>query len=221
MDRISVLIVDDHTVAREGLRAMLETDQQVEVVGEAADGLEALELVEKLCPKIVLMDFRLPRMDGLEATRRIKAAYPATSVIMVTSYDDDPLVVDAVLAGAAGYLLKDVSRDLLRHTLVVVADGGILVKDTLLRKAIKSLTLKARAGIEASSEPIVEVEKLTQREGEVLRLVADGHTNKEIADDLSLAEVTVKKHVSSIIGKLRASDRTHAATVGFRIGLIK
>lgn len=139
-DPTTVLIVDDHTVAREGLRAMLETDLQVLVVGEAADGQEALERVAELHPQVVLMDVRMPRLDGLEATWRIKAEYPTSAVIIMTSYDDDALVVDAVRAGAAGYLLKDASRTLLSHTLGAVANGGILIKASLLRKAINSLT---------------------------------------------------------------------------------
>ncbi|MBI4306263.1 MAG: response regulator transcription factor [Chloroflexi bacterium] len=220
MDPITVLIVDDHTVAREGLRAMLETDQQVQVVGEAADGLDAIRLATKLNPKVVLMDVRMPRMDGLEATRKIKGELPTTAVIMMTSYDDDALVVDAVQAGAAGYLLKDASRDLLAHTIGAVASGGILVKASLLRKAISSLTSMARPS-EAALPERAQVDELTERECAILKLLAEGRTNKEIADSLSLAEVTVKKHVQSIIAKLRASDRTHAAITGLRIGLIK
>ncbi|MBI4317327.1 MAG: response regulator transcription factor [Chloroflexi bacterium] len=220
MEPITVLIADDHTVAREGLRAMLETDQQVQVVGEAADGLDAIKMATRLHPKVVLMDVRMPRMDGLEATRRIKAELPTTAVIMMTSYDDDALVVDAVQAGAAGYLLKDASRDLLAHSIGAVASGGILVKASLLRKAISSLTSSARPS-ESVLQGRAQVDDLTERERAVLKLLAEGRTNKEIADSLALAEVTVKKHVQSIIAKLRASDRTHAAITGLRIGLIK
>lgn len=220
MDPITVLIVDDHTMAREGLRVMLETDQQVHVIGEAADGLEALDLVAKLGPDVVLMDVRMPRMDGIEATRRIKAIYPGTAVIMITSYDDDPVVIDGVLAGAAGFLQKDVSRDLLSHSLGAVAGGGILIKATLMRKAINRLGQTVQPS-EGKSAQWADIEQLTPREHEVLKRLADGETNKEIADFLSLAEVTVKKHVQCIIAKLHASDRTQAATTGLRIGLIK
>ena len=220
VEPISVLIVDDHTVAREGLRAMLETDQQVRVVGEAADGQEALERVGQTRPKVVLMDIKMPGLDGLEATRRLKADHPTVGVVMMTSYDDDALVIDSVRAGAAGYLLKDSSRDLLSHTIGAVASGGMLVKASLLRRAISSLIqvrLPAEAGL-ASREGI---EELTEREQEVLRLLAEGQTNKEIGDNLALAEVTIKKHVQSIIGKLRASDRTQAAITALRMGLIE
>ncbi|MBI4493343.1 MAG: response regulator transcription factor [Chloroflexi bacterium] len=220
MEPITVLIVDDHTVAREGLRAMLDTDPQVQVVGEAADGLEALDQVAELHPKVVLMDIKLPRMDGLEATRHLKADHPNTAVIMITSYDDDALVVDAVRAGAAGYLLKDASRDLLSHTIGAIASGGLLIKATLLRKAVSSLTHAARPD-EAAPAKRPGVDELTEREQMVLKLLAEGRTNKEIGDELALAEVTVKKHVQSIIAKLGASDRTHAAITGLRLGLIE
>lgn len=220
MDPITVLIVDDHTVAREGLRAMLENDERVLVVGEAADGQEALNLVAKLRPKIVLMDIRMPHIDGLEATRWIKAEHPTTSVIIITSYDEDPLVVAALRAGAAGYLLKDASRDLLRHTIAAVANGGILVKAALLRKAINSFAQVAQPA-SLSSPGRQGVDDLSEREQEVLKLLAEGRTNKEIGDTLAVAEVTVKKYVQSIIAKLRVSDRTHAAVTGIRIGLIQ
>jgi len=220
MEPITVLIVDDHTVAREGLRAMLEEDPQVQVVGEAADGLEALELVAGLRPRVVLMDIRMPGLDGLEATRRIKAQHPATAVIMMTSYDDNALVVDAVRTGASGYLLKDASRALLTHTIKAVTDGGILVKESLLRKAIASLAALGQPQAGPTPE-WPEVEELTQREQEVLKLLAEGWTNRQIGEKLALAEVTIKKHVQTIIAKLRASDRTHAATTAMRIGLIR
>lgn len=219
MDAITVLIVDDHTIAREGLRAMLETDEHISVVGDAADGQEALERVSALRPKIVLMDIRMPRMDGLEATRRIKHEQPTTSVVIMTSYDDDALVVDAVRAGASGYLLKDSSRALLLHTIGAAASGGILIKAALLRRAVSNLAEMARPQ-EAAAPPPTLVEPLTQREQEVLKLLADGCTNKEIGDKLALAEVTIKKHVQSIIAKLAVSDRTHAATVAIRMGII-
>lgn len=218
MDRISVLVVDDHTVAREGLRAMLDIDPQVHVVGEAANGFEALERVNELHPQVVLMDIRMPLLDGLEATRRIKAEFPTTAVIMMTSYDDDALVLDAVRAGAAGYLLKDASRALLCHTLGAVVGGGILIKASLLRKAINSLTQVTRPAESATSNVCDE---LTDRERAILRFLAEGHTNREMAVSLALAEVTVKKHVQSIIGKLGVSDRTHAAITALRLGLIQ
>lgn len=199
---------------------MLDTDEQVQIVGEAADGLGGLNLVGELRPNVVLMDIRMPGMDGLEATSRIKSAYPATAVIMMTSYDDDSLIIDAVRAGAAGYLLKDVSRDLLLHSVRAVTSGGCLIRAPLLRKAINRLCSAQHPPLITAQESTY-IEQLTQREEEVLKRIADGQTNKEIGDALALAEVTVKKHVQTVIAKLHASDRTQAATTALRIGLIR
>ena len=220
MNPITVLIVDDHTVAREGLRAMLETDQDVMVVGEAVDGQESLLLASELHPQVVLMDIRMPGIDGLEVTRRLVAMQPDSAVIIMTTYDDDALVIDAVVAGAAGYLLKDVSRDLLSYTIGAVATGGILIKNSLLRRAVGSLTRSSKQ-MDVVPVQCEGVDELTERENCVLRLLAKGLTNKDIADSMSLSEATIKKHVQSIMGKLRASGRTDAAVIGLRIGLIE
>ncbi|MCL4464489.1 MAG: response regulator transcription factor [Chloroflexi bacterium] len=218
-DPITVLIVDDHTVAREGLRAMLSADERVQVVGEAADGLEALRLTMELLPQVVLMDVRMPGIDGLEAARRLRAEHSSTAVIMMTSYDDNALVVDAVRSGASGYLVKDASQALLSHTIAAVASGGILIKEDLLRKAISSLTSPMRPSSTApQAQP--EAEDLTEREQAILILLSEGRTNKDIGDDLGLAETTIKKHVQTIIAKLRAADRTSAVVAGMRMGLI-
>lgn len=218
MNSVTVLIVDDHIVARAGLRAILETDPGMCVVEEASDGVEAVAKVTELHPDVVLMDVRMPLMDGLEATRQIKANHPTTSIIMMTSYDEDALVIDSVRAGAAGYLLKDTSRDLLLHTIWAVVSGGILVKATLLRKAVEGLAAQAQF----TKVPLqnAQAEQLTEREREVLKLIVEGRTNRVIADTLSLAEVTVKKHVQSVIAKLGASDRTQAAVTAIRSGLL-
>lgn len=220
IESITVLIVDDHTVAREGLRAMLADIPQVEVVGEAVDGQEAMSQMAELRPSVVLMDVRMPGLDGLETTRRLKADYPTAAVIMMTSYDDEALVIEAVRVGASGYLLKDASHDLLSHTIGAVASGGILIKASLLGKVLSSLSTPADSS-EAQPPESPPIEPLTPREQSVLRLLAEGETNREIADRLSLAEVTVKKHVQSIMAKLQASHRTHAAIKGMRLGLIK
>ena len=215
--KTKVLLVDDHLVVREGLRAMMATEEAVEVVGEAVDGVEAVEKVTELAPDVVLMDVRMPRMDGIEATRRIKEERPETAVIVLTVYDDDVYVVDSVYAGAGGYLLKDASRDLLMHTIRAAPDGGTLVKTSLLQEVIASLV--ESAGERPITEPGYRFD-LTPRELEVLRLVGNGTTNREIATRLGIAEDTAKKHVKSIIEKLRASDRTHAATIAARAGLL-
>jgi len=217
MDTIKVLLVDDHLVVREGLRAMLGMEETIEIVGECVDGAEAVERVKALGPDVVLMDIRMPNMDGIEATRRIKEERPETAVIVLTVYDDEVYVVDAVHAGAGGFLLKDASRDLLLHTIRAATDGGTLVKTSLLQEAIASLLRHA------ADHPPAEVGErynLTPRELEVLQLLSMGHTNKVIAARLSVTEDTVKKYVQSIIAKLHASDRTHAATIAARAGLL-
>ena len=221
MDPVRVLIVDDHPVVREGFRTMLGTDQALEIVGEACDGLEAVAKVAELEPDVVLMDVVMPNLDGIRATERIKAERPSTVVIMLTIYANDAYVIDAIRAGASGYLLKDVSRDLLIHTIRAATSGGTLIKTSLLSEAISGLigpNGKQRRGDSLSTN---DHDELTIREQEVLRLVAEGRTNKEIGRALSIAEDTAKKHVQSIIGKLGASDRTHATLKAARAGLIK
>jgi DNA-binding NarL/FixJ family response regulator len=221
MKRISVLIVDDHPVVREGLRAMLATDEAIEVVAEAGDGAEAVAKTAEHEPDVVLMDLRMPNLDGLEATRRIKAQNPATAVIMLTMYDNDAYVIDAVRAGAGGYLLKDASRDLLGHTIRAVNCGGTLIKTALLREAIAGLVDTSAERSRESSQAIGGLEEPTPREREVLTLLAEGYTNKEIGQKLIIAEDTAKKHVQNIIAKLGASDRTHAVMKAARAGLVR
>ena len=221
MGKIRVLIVDDHPVVREGLRAILTTDQTIEVVGESGDGAEAVTMVAEKEPNVVLMDIRMPNMDGVEATRRIKDGYPSTGVIVLTMYDNDTYVIDAVRAGASGYLSKDASRELLLHTIRAVGSGATLIKTSLLSEAISSLVQSQQVHQETGACSTQGVEHLTPREREVLKLVAVGYTNKDIGKELSIAEDTVKKHVQSILAKLHASSRVHAAIQAARGGIIK
>ena len=221
MDPVRVLIVDDHPVVREGFRTMLATDQAIDVIGEATDGLEAVAKVAELEPDVVLMDIVMPNLDGIEAARRIKDQNPSTVVIMLTIYDNDAYVVDAVRAGGSGYLLKDVSRDLLIHTIRAATSGGTLIKTGLLYEAISGLVGPDGKQRRGDSPTTTGHDELTPREQEVLKLVAEGRTNKEIGRALSIAEDTAKKHVQSIIAKLGASDRTHATLKAARAGLIK
>jgi two-component system NarL family response regulator len=218
---VTVLIADDHMIAREGLRAMLDTTAQIRVIGEAHNGKDALDKVNGLQPAIVLMDYKMPELDGLEATRRIKTQYPAVSVIMMSTYEDEGIVVDAVQAGASGYLVKDCSRDLLLHTVLAVASGGMLVKASLLQRAFG---ISERGAMQPTRErpnvPALPVEALTGREESILRLMAEGKTNRAIAEAMGFAEVTIKKHVQDIIAKLYATDRTHAAIIAMRLGFI-
>jgi DNA-binding NarL/FixJ family response regulator len=196
---------------------MLASAPEIVVVGEASDGEQAIKKVEELQPNVVLMDIRMPGMSGTEAVQRIKSTRPATSVIMLTMYDSDMYVVQAIQAGAAGYLTKDVSRELLCHGVRTVMDGGTLVRSGLLRRAIEVL-LRASA-IKKTESSVSLIEHFTPRELDVLRLIARGCGNKEISGELHLAEITVKKHVQSVIQKMGASDRTHAAIEAARLGL--
>jgi len=222
MGKIRVLIVDDHPVVLEGLRTMLSTDRNIEIVGEACDGVEAVAMVEDKEPNVVLMDIRMPNMDGVQATRRIKHQSPATAVIAITMYDTDAYVVDAVRAGASGYLLKDATREMVVDTIRAVNSGATLIKTSLLTEAISSL-VHSRDGhqpVEAAP-PKSGIEQLTAREREVLKLAAVGYSNKDIAKELSITQDTVKKHMQSILGKLHASSRIHAAIQATRAGIIK
>jgi len=221
MGKIKVLLVDDHPVVREGLRTMLATTPDIEVVAEASDGLEAIEKANEHQPHVILMDIRMPNLDGLEATRRIKSQLASTSVIVLTIYDNDAYVVDAVRAGAGGYLLKDASKDLLIHTIRVVNSGGMLIKTSLLREAIlNSANVTAGQSKEKHTDARA-LSGLTPREREVLRLVIEGQSNKEIGRTLSISEDTAKKHVQTILSKLGVSDRTQAAVKAVRAGLVE
>lgn len=215
---LRVLLVDDHPMVRAGIRTMLTGDPGIRVVGEASTGDQALELIDEFRPDVVLMDIRMPGMSGIEVTRRIKAQHPMTAVVMVTMYEARGYVVEALRAGAAGYIVKDSSRELLRHAISSVVEGGSMVRSDLLRQAIRAESSGQQGGAGAGSgAPVAEL--LTERELTVLALVARGYLNKEIARDLSLAEVTVKKHIHSIMAKLGVSDRTNAAIAAVRLGL--
>ena len=220
MDRINVLLVDDHPVVRAGLMVTLAGDPGLEVVGEAGDGVEALQMVAELRPDVVLMDLRLPRLDGIEATRRIKSAHPWTAVIILTIYDHDVYAARAIRAGAGGYLIKDAPAALIRRTIKAVYRGetqealspGSLIPE---RRAV-DVPLEPRY----ETEPLKRVHSMTPREKEVLELLVEGLTNKAIARKLYISEVTAKKHVQSIISKLDSSDRTEAAVKAVRAGLL-
>ena len=220
---ISVLLVDDHPVVRQGIRAMLQYQPNLDVVGEAANGHEALQKVGELQHQVVLMDIKMPGMSGTEAARQIKGAHPTTAVIMLTMYDSEMYVMEAIRCGAAGYLTKDSSGELISHAIQAVMDGGTLVRSGLMRRIVQGLvhTRIASGGAGPSEARVMLSEHLTPRELEVLGLLTQGFGNKAISAELSLAEVTVKKHVQSLIGKLGVSDRTHAAIVAVRMGLVE
>jgi two-component system, NarL family, response regulator LiaR len=205
---IRVLIADDHPFVRHGLRTYLDTLDDLEVVGEASHGAEAVELAGRLVPDVVLMDLVMPELDGVEATRRIKASSPATKVIVLTSFDDDEKVFPAIKAGAAGYLLKDVHP----------AELAEAVRKASRGEALLAPSVAARLMQEVSGERPPDA-GLTERELEVLRLLARGMSNKLIAHELVVSEKTVKTHVSNILAKLHLADRTQAALYAVREGL--
>ncbi len=205
---LGVLLVDDHAVVRQGLRMFLATDEGLQVVGEAENGQEALEKVAVLHPDVVLMDLLMPVMDGVQATRQIKARFPEVEVIALTSVLDDRLVTEAIHAGATGYLLKDTHPEELVEAIHAAGRGEV----RLHPEAAKRLAQEVRTAEMR--------ETLTPRETEILRLVGRGLSNKRIAQQLELSELTVKTHVSNLLSKLGLSSRTQAALFAIREGLI-
>lgn len=215
--KISVLIVDDHQVVRQGLRTFLELHEDVVVVGEADDGLTAVEMVRRLEPDVVLMDLVMPRLDGIAATRQVKALGSRTQVIALTSFTEDDKVFPAIQAGASSYLLKDVSPDDLIEAIRAVHRGEARLHPNIARKLMDA-TRVSQQGIPAR-EGRAPVEDLTEREREVIRLVAQGRSNSEIAQALVISDKTVKTHVSNILSKLDLQDRTQLAIYAIRNGL--
>jgi DNA-binding NarL/FixJ family response regulator len=214
---VEVLVVDDQRLLREGLRTLLELTPDIRIVGEAGDGIVAEALVEKLQPRVVLMDLRMPRRDGVEATRRITARWPDRPVLVLTTYDDDELVFQAIEAGAAGYLLKDVGSETLADAIRAAARGESPLQPSIARKVLRRLRDGAPAReVGPTAEPDTAGERLTGREIEILRLLGTGATNREIAAQLSLTEGTVKNYTSIILAKTGLRDRTQAALYGMR-----
>lgn len=211
---IRVLLADDHDLVREGLSSLLSTDPGVEVVGEATTGAEAIELTRQLEPDLVLLDIRMPDIDGLQAVATIKRDRPRTAVLMVTMYEDPGYLVKAIGAGATGYVLKGVRRAELLQMIRTVAGGGSAIDPALMSSVLRGMT--------AAPEPMEDLgTRLTARELQVLRLIVDGLTNKEIAGRLCVSTDTVKRHVEHIIKKLQVSDRTQAAVQAVRRGLVR
>jgi len=214
-----VLLIDDHEMARRGLRAMLSAADWIEVVGEGDSCASGLKLINELEPDMVLLDIRMPGLDGLACLDRIKARHPRMAVVIVTLYDDRRYVLEAIRRGAAGYLLKDATTAEVIQKLHNVANGQLAVEPQLLREALAIRDEAPSAG--ESARQRAEQYALTPREHDVLLLVADGLTNKEIGGRLSITEDTVKKHVQNIIWKLRAADRTQAAILALKLGLLE
>ncbi len=214
---IRILLVDDQRLMREGLRTLLELEADIEVIGEAGDGQAALDAYGGLKPDVVLMDIRMPIMDGVEATRRLRARWPEARIIILTTFDDDASVFEGLRAGAQGYLLKDLSGQELASAVRTVAGGGALIEPSVASKVVAEFARLAPAARPAGT---VLPEPLSERESEILRLLAQGLSNGEIADRLSLAEGTVKNYVTNILQKLDVRDRTQAALRARELGLI-
>ena len=215
---IRVAIADDHAVVRQGLRTFLELQDEIEVVGEAADGAEAVELVAETEPDVVLLDLVMPRLDGIEATRQIRARSPGTRILVLTSFADDHTVLPAVRAGAAGYLLKDVQPPELVAAVRTVHGGEALLAPAVATMLVEQLAAEDGANGAAGDAPAGP--HLTPRELEVLAELARGRANKAIAFELGVSERTVKTHVSNILGKLGFTDRTQAAVYAVEHGLV-
>jgi DNA-binding NarL/FixJ family response regulator len=216
-DKIRILLVDDQRLMREGLRILLELETDLEVVGEAVDGGAALDAYARLEPDVVLMDVRMPGMDGVEATWRLRERWPDARIMILTTFDDDEYVFEGLRAGALGYLLKDVSGHDLADAVRTIAAGGALIEPSVARRVVTEFARMApptRPPDEGLAEP------LSEREREVLRLLAQGLSNREIAARLSLAHGTVKNYVTTILQKLGVRDRTQAALRARELGLL-
>jgi NarL family two-component system response regulator LiaR len=207
MEGVTVLLVDDHAVVRQGLRAFLDVTEGITVVGEASNGQEGVELVRALVPDVVLLDLVMPRMDGIEATRQIRAASPTTRVIVLTSYGEDEKLFPAIKAGAISYLLKDISADALVGAIQAAKRGEATLPPGIATKLMQQFAAR-------DSQAVLEA--LSERELDVLRQIAQGRSNKEISAILGISEKTVKTHVSNILDKLHLADRTQAAIYALR-----
>ncbi len=208
-EKIRILVADDHPVVRDGLVAMLGTQPDFDVVGECTNGREAVDLVEKLSPDVIFLDLEMPELDGVDALRKMRVSNPGVKVIVFTAFDTDERILAAVQAGAQGYLLKGAPRDEVFQAVRVVHGGGSLLQPVVASKLLRQV-----------SQPDDLTEALTARELEVLRLMAQGLQNKEIALKLIISERTVKFHVSSILGKLGAGNRTEAVSLAAQRGLV-
>jgi DNA-binding NarL/FixJ family response regulator len=221
-----LLIADDHALVREGMRAMLASEQNLEVVGEAENGREALQLCRELRPDLILMDVRMPEMDGLAATQEIKGEYPETRILILTTHESPEYLMDAIRAGASGYVLKDSTKQRLLDAVRRVISGESPVNEELAMQVIQRLTDENRRHAEPLPEPAEKwreetlTEPLTDREIEILRLLALGKTNRQVAKELLISLSTVKTHVQHVSIKLGVSDRTQAAVRAAELGLL-
>ena len=210
----TIVIADDHEVVRSGVRSYLETTPDFEVLGEASSGEETVELVAEMIPDLVLLDLIMPGMDGVETIRKIKNVSPRSRVVMLTSYHEDIHIFPALKAGAISYILKDIRMDKLVEALRSAVDGEVTLHPLVAARVLKNLR-----NDEGEEQPLFT--ELTERELDVLKLIAEGLTNKQIADELVISEYTVKGHVSNILSKLHLADRTQVAVYAWRTGIVK
>jgi len=212
--KIRILIADDHTLVREGTRHLLERENDLEVVAEAADGEEAIRLTGNTRPDVVIMDVNMPKMDGIAATKKIKELYPKTAVLVLSAYDDDQFVFNLIDEGAAGYLLKSMSASEIINAVRAVHTGDSVLHPTIARKVINRIRTPGKVADENLKEA------LTEREIEILKLATEGLSNQEIADKLSLSLRTVQAHFNHIFNKLEVSSRTEAVVLALKKGWI-
>ncbi len=213
---ISVLLVDDQTLVRQGVRSLLDLSDEIRVVAEAADGQQALQMIPEVRPDVVLLDMRMPNMSGLDVLNAMKDREGMPPVIILTTFDDDQLVLAGMKSGAKGYLLKDVSLEQLVEAVKTVAGGGSLVAPVVTQRLLSGLK-----NMQNDFASLDRPDPLTDRETEILRLMASGYSNKEIANSLGVAEGTVKNHVSNILSKLGVRDRTRAVLKAFELGIVQ
>jgi DNA-binding NarL/FixJ family response regulator len=209
-----VLLADDHAIVRKGIREFLEDDGELVVIAEASDGAQAVQLAGEQRPDVAVLDIQMPRMTGIEATRRIKAAHPYVRVLILTAYEDDPYLFALLRAGADGYILKNAGPDDLVRAVKATAAGGMVLSPDIAAKVVAHMT----SGAPAAAQPAIE--PLSERERDVLRLAAQGLTNKAIGVTLNISDRTVQGHLASIYGKLEVGSRTEAVTTALRLGWI-
>jgi DNA-binding NarL/FixJ family response regulator len=215
--KIRAMVVDDQALVRTGFRMILESEPDIDVVGEADDGLEAVEMVRRARPDVILMDIRMPRLDGVEATARITAEPDPPRVLILTTFDLDEYVFSALRAGARGFLLKDTPAEELAEAVRVVAGGDALLAPSITRRVIEEFA----AAAPTAAAPTADLEQLTEREHEVLVHMARGLSNSEIATELFLGETTVKTHVGRVLMKLQLRDRVQAVVLAYETGLVR